>query len=225
MDISLIETQPFWEHLSLDDRQLLRDRTQQISFHAGQAIQSSERSCLGPIFVVKGIVRIYLLSEDGREATIYRLRSREACMLSASCILSAITFDVQIDAETDCTLLVVPADLFSALMTRNLYVENFVYHNTTQRLSELVQAIERMFFLTLRQRVAAFLIDESASCDQNELSFTQEQLARAIGSAREAVSRILKQLTQTGSISVSRGGIHILNKVLLYQELSSQQDK
>lgn len=225
MDISLIETQPFWEHLSLDDRQLLRDRTQQISFHAGQAIQSSERSCLGPIFVVKGIVRIYLLSEDGREATIYRLRSGEACMLSASCILSAITFDVQIDAETDCTLLVVPADLFSALMTRNLYVENFVYHNTTQRLSELVQAIERMFFLTLRQRVAAFLIDESASCDQNELSFTQEQLARAIGSAREAVSRILKQLTQTGSISVSRGGIHILNKALLYQELSSQQDK
>ena len=176
-------------------------------------------NCIGPLFVVRGILRVYLLSEDGREATIYRVRAGEACVLSASCVLSAITFDVQIDAETDCDLLIIPTATFAALMEHNLYVENYVYRSSTERLSDLIQAVERMFFLTLRQRVAAFLIDESASSGTDRLTLTQEQLAKAIGSAREAVSRILKQLSQTGSITVSRGGIVIQDKSLLYAEL------
>ena len=134
-------------------------------------------------------------------------------------MLSAITFDVQIDAETDCDLLIIPTTLFADLMSHNLYVENYVYRNSSERLSDLIQAVERMFFLTLRQRIAAFLIDESATNGTDRLTLTQEQLARAIGSAREAVSRSLKQLAQSGSIEVSRGGIRILNKSLLYAEL------
>lgn len=178
-------------------------------------------NCIGPLFVVHGILRVYLLSQDGREATIYRLRQNDACMLSASCVLSAITFDVQIDAETDCDLIIIPTSLFSDLMSRNLYVENYVYRSSTERLSDLIQAVERMFFLTLRQRVAAFLIDESSSTGSDHVTLTQEQLAKAIGSAREAVSRILKQLSADGSIEVSRGGIRILNKSLLYAELQA----
>ena len=161
-----------------------------------------------------------MLSADGREATIYRLRTGETCVLSASCATVSMTFDVQIDAETDCDLLIIPTPVFSQLMEENLYVENFVYRSSTERLSDLIQAVERMFFMTLRQRVAAFLIDESASNGNSTISLTQEHLARAIGSAREAVSRTLKQLSQTGSIEVSRGGIHILDKSKLYQELS-----
>jgi len=136
-------------------------------------------------------------------------------------VLSAITFDVQIDAETDCDLIIIPTSLFSELMSRNLYVENYVYRSSTERLSDLIQAVERMFFLTLRQRVAAFLIDESSSTGSDHVTLTQEQLAKAIGSAREAVSRILKQLSANGSIEVSRGGIRILNKSLLYAELQA----
>ena len=188
-------------------------------FSAGEAIKLGGNNCIGPLFVVHGILRVYLLSADGREATIYRLRQGDACMLSASCMLSAITFDVQIDAETDCDLLIIPTTLFADLMSHNLYVENYVYRNSSERLSDLIQAVERMFFLTLRQRIAAFLIDESATNGTDCLTLTQEQLARAIGSAREAVSRSLKQLAQSGSIEVSRGGIRILNKSLLYAEL------
>ena len=188
-------------------------------FSAGEAIKLGGNNCIGPLFVVRGILRVYLLSADGREATIYRLRQGDACMLSASCMLSAITFDVQIDAETDCDLLIIPTTLFADLMSHNLYVENYVYRNSSERLSDLIQAVERMFFLTLRQRIAAFLIDESATNGTDRLTLTQEQLARAIGSAREAVSRSLKQLAQSGSIEVSRGGIRILNKSLLYAEL------
>ena len=219
MDISLLEKQAFWPHLMPSEQQRIRGHVLSSHFSAGEAIKLGGNNCIGPLFVVRGILRVYLLSADGREATIYRLRQGDACMLSASCMLSAITFDVQIDAETDCDLLIIPTALFAGLMSHNLYVENYVYRNSSERLSDLIQAVERMFFLTLRQRIAAFLIDESATNGTDRLTLTQEQLARAIGSAREAVSRSLKQLAQSGSIEVSRGGIRILNKSLLYAEL------
>lgn len=220
MDTTLLEAQSFWLHLSETQKMLLKEHSRTVHFSPGEAIKIENQSCIGPLFVISGIIRVYLLSTDGREATIYRLRTGETCVLSASCVLSAMTFDVQIDAETDCDLLIIPAPVFSQLMNENLYVENFVYRSSTEHLSDLIQAVERMFFMTLRQRVAAFLIDESASSGSSTLSLTQEHLARAIGSAREAVSRILKQLSQTGSIEVSRGGIRILDKAMLYQELS-----
>lgn len=219
MDISLLEKQTFWPHLTPSEQQRIREQVLFSHFSAGEAIKLGGNNCIGPLFVVRGILRVYLLSADGREATIYRLRQGDACMLSASCMLSAITFDVQIDAETDCDLLIIPTALFADLMSHNLYVENYVYRNSSERLSDLIQAVERMFFLTLRQRIAAFLIDESATNGTDRLTLTQEQLARAIGSAREAVSRSLKQLAQSGSIEVSRGGIRILDKSLLYAEL------
>lgn len=221
MDLTLLEKQSFWPHLSPEDQQRVREQALTAHFSAGQAVKMGSCNCIGPLFVARGILRVYLLSQDGREATIYRLRQNDACMLSASCVLSAITFDVQIDAETDCDLIIIPTSLFSDLMSRNLYVENYVYRSSTERLSDLIQAVERMFFLTLRQRVAAFLIDESSSTGSDHVTLTQEQLAKAIGSAREAVSRILKQLSANGSIEVSRGGIRILNKSLLYAELQA----
>ena len=224
MDTTLLEAQSFWPHLSDEQKALVQERSHIAHFSAGEAVELGGYNCIGPLFVIKGILRVYLLSADGREATIYRLRTGETCVLSAACILSAMTFDVQIDAETDCDLIIIPTPVFAQLVDENLYVENFVYRSSTERLSDLIQAVERMFFMTLRQRVAAFLIDESASSGDSTLSLTQEQLARAIGSAREAVSRTLKQLAQTGSIEVSRGGIHILDKSMLYRELSEKEN-
>ena len=120
MDISLLEKQSFWPHLTPSEQQRIRDQALSAHFFAGEAIKLGGNNCIGPLFVVRGILRVYLLSADGREATIYRLRQDDACMLSASCMLSAITFDVQIDAETDCDLLVIPAALFADLMAHNL---------------------------------------------------------------------------------------------------------
>ena len=92
---------PFWEHMTEEDRNFLLDNIRELHYPAGAAIQSEERQCLGTLFLLKGVLRVYLLSAQGKEATLYRLRDNDICTLSASCMLSAITFDVQIDAETD----------------------------------------------------------------------------------------------------------------------------
>ena len=100
---------PFWEHMTEEDRNFLLDNIRELHYPAGAAIQSEERQCLGTLFLLNGVLRVYLLSAQGKEATLYRLRDSDICTLSASCMLSAITFDVQIDAETDCDLLLLPA--------------------------------------------------------------------------------------------------------------------
>lgn len=211
----------FWEYLSLQEREFFISNLHETCYPAGSQIRSDNCSCLGTIFVKTGTLRIYLLSEQGKEATLYRIRQGEICTLSASCILSSITFDVQIDAETDCELLILPASVMSSLMKSNIYMENFIYKMTSEHFSDVIAAVERMFFMTLKQRVAAFLIDESSQLNSNELTLTQEQLAKNIGSAREAVSRILKQLVQEKSILISRKGITLLDKTRLYEELES----
>ena len=88
-------------------------------------------------------------------------------------MLSAITFDVQIDAETDCDLLLLPAVPFSRLIKNNIYLENFIYKLTTEHFSDVISGIERTFFLTLPQRITAFLLDEAADTGSDELSLNK----------------------------------------------------
>lgn len=210
----------FWKHMSEADKELLLSNIRTLHYDEGAAIQSGEQQCLGTLFLLKGIMRVYLLSAQGKEATLYRLRAGDICTLSASCMLSAITFDVQIDAETDCELLLLPAPVFSRLMKNNIYLESFIYKLTAEHFSDVISGIERTFFLSLPQRIAAFLLDESAETGSDTLPLTKESLARSIGSAREAVSRALKQMASEGCIEVSRGNISIKNKSRLYQMLN-----
>ncbi|WP_294146242.1 Crp/Fnr family transcriptional regulator [uncultured Clostridium sp.] len=212
---------PFWEHISDDDKNLICGNLHPLHYEAGQSVHSGEANCLGALIIRRGILRTFLLSDEGKETTMFRLREGSICILSASCVLSVITFDVQIEAETNCDVLLIPSAVFQALMKRNIYVENFAYKLMTERFSDVISAVERMFFLNLQQRIAVFLIDESVAQQSTTLTLTQEQIAKAIGSAREAVSRNLKLLAKSGCIEVSRGTINILDRKQLYEIISA----
>ena len=133
-------------------------------------------------------------------------------VLSASCMLSAITFEVEMMAQEETEVLVIPVQVLSQLMQENLYVENFVYKTAAERFSDAISAVERMLFLTLEQRVVVYLLQESRRRGEETLRLTQEQMAQAIGSAREAVTRSLKKLADAGLVELFRGGVRILNR-------------
>lgn len=211
--------QPFWPHLTDKQQTLILENARQVHYDKNTAVSSEQNHCLGMLFILEGALRVYLLAEDGRQITIYRLHAGEPCVLTASCALSAITFDVQIDAEEDSELILLPSPVFSRLMQENIYLEAFAYRMTTEHFSSVMGAMERIFFMTLEQRVAAFLIDESARLNTASLPITQEKLAMAIGSAREAVSRTLNQFSRKNYVALSRGCIQILDKNALYRVL------
>ena len=164
---------------------------------------------------------IDIVADANRAFAVRNGSALQGRITGSGCMLSAITFDVQIDAETDCDLLLLPAVPFSRLMKNNIYLENFIYKRTTEHFSDVIAGIERTFFMTLTQRIAAFLLDEAADTGSDELALTQEAIARSIGSAREAVSRSLKKMNKDGSIQISRGSIRILDKRRLYEMMNT----
>ena len=223
MDMMVLNNFPFWEQLTSDEKRIMESHAKTIHFDKGQLISTTDMDCLGILYILKGIIRIYLYTEEGREATIARLADDEICLLSASCLLSPVIFQAQLAAEEDLDAVLIPSKILSDVMKQNIYVENFVYRSTIERFSDVISAIQQMLFSPLDQRISAFLLDESARLGTDTLNLTQEKLAQNIGSAREAVTRALKQLASCECIEVFRGGIKIKNRKRLYEIISKKQ--
>lgn len=202
----------FWDKLSELEINLLENNIANVSYNKGFNLHSTDSECLGVLLIKNGGLRVYILSEDGREITLYRLSPGDVCVLSASCIINSITFDVHIDAESDTDAYLINIGTFSKLSNQNVYVENFAYKNINERFSDVMWAMEQILFMSFDKRLAIFLLDEITKTNSNELHLTQEQIAKYIGSAREVVSRMLKVFQSEGILEQSRGFIHIIDK-------------
>lgn len=130
---------------------------------------------------------IELFGCRGRELS--RIYPGELCILSASCVLSSITFDVYIDAVEDSQVLQVSSSVISLLMHDNIYVEAFANRAAAERFSDVMWAMQQILFMSFDRRLAIFLLDESASLGTDKLPLTHEQIAKLMGSAREVVTR------------------------------------
>jgi CRP/FNR family transcriptional regulator len=214
--ISLLEKSfPFWDKLSDLEKKVLMDNISDIRYEKGTCLSGSDDSCAGVFLIRSGTLRVYMLSEDGKDLTLFRLNPGERCILSASCVLKLIRFEVLIEAETECRILVVNANFFSDLAASNVWVENFSYKVAAERFSDVMEAIQRIFFLSVDKRLANFLLEEMERKGCDVVSVTHEQIARYIGSAREVVSRTLKSFYVLGAVELSRKGIKIVDKKLL----------
>lgn len=202
----------FWDHLNTTEKGIIENNTLKIKYNKGHNLHSTDSECLGVLLVLSGELRVYISSEDGREVTLYRLYSGDTCVLSASCILNSITFDVHIDAEVDTEVYLINIGAFSKLVDQNIYVENFALKNTVEKFSDVMWALEQILFMRFDKRLAVFLLDEMAKSNSTDINLTQEQIAKYIGSAREVVSRMLKVFQTKGILEQSRGLIHIMDK-------------
>ena len=203
---------PFWSKLSPDETALLYSGSRSIHFSKGQSLYRGDMECAGVLIMKSGSIRVYITSEEGREITLYLLEAGDICIFSASCVLESIDFDVSIDAKSDCDILQINSSVFSSISSKNVYVELFSYKLATERFSDVMWAMQQILFTSFDKRLARFLIEESERSDSPDISMTHEQIAKYLGSAREVVSKMLKYFSLEGYVSLSRGGIHILNK-------------
>ncbi|HKM34453.1 MAG TPA: Crp/Fnr family transcriptional regulator [Lachnospiraceae bacterium] len=203
---------PFWKQLTNVQKELFLSNARTTHYIKGQSLLSDQSECLGLLFIKSGILRTYITSEEGREITLYRLEDQDICILSASCVLKTIDFDVFIDAETDCDVIQIGSPILSRIMAENVYVELFSYKLATERFSDVMWAMQQLLFISFDKRLAAFLLEEAARCKCDSIRMTHEQIAKYIGSAREVVSRMLKYFSEEGYITLARGDITIIDK-------------
>lgn len=207
----LQELVPFWERLDINQRTFLAQRSRLMQFDAGDHVQGAGAGCAGVVFVRSGRLRAFMLSDQGREVTLFHVQPGECCILAASCILPMITFNIALDAAEDSDLLIVDSQAFGTVSQENIYAEAFTYRQTTERFSDCMWVMQQVLFMGLDTRLAIWLLDEVARSGSKTIYATHDEIARHLGSAREAVSRMLKYFAREGLVELARGSIELID--------------
>lgn len=200
---------PFWANLSTDEKAILSQRALTKKFAKGQLVSSNTSSCLGIVLILSGEIRIGLTSDEGREITLYRAHEGDICISTASCVIRQLTFDADVTAEKDTSVLVIPSSVCARLMETNIHVRAFVFEKQTERYSQTVWAIQTMLFKRFDQRLASYLVSAYDRTGNDEINKTQEEIARDVNSAREVVARMLREFSAKGLVKIKRGAIKL----------------
>ena len=210
MDIS--EYFPIWEKLNTAEKATITQAAQPRFVKKGTMVYSGSADCIGLFLIRSGQLRAYILSDEGREVTIYRLFERDICLFSASCMMSSIQFEIAIEAEKDTELWVIPTTIYKDLMERSAVIANYTNEIMASRFSEVMWLIEQIMWKSFDKRLAAFLLDESNLEGTHALKITHEIIANHLGTAREVVTRMLNYFQTEDMIILTRGGVEIRNR-------------
>lgn len=213
--MQLDEILPFWDKLNDAQRTLLCGAVQERQFAKGAVLHSASDNCVGLLAITNGQLRVYTLSDEGRELTLYRLFERDICLFSATCIMSSLQFDVLIRAQQDTTVLHIPPDVYKRLMQESAPVANYTNELMASRFSDVMWLLDQLQNKKLDARLAAFLIEESRIRSSDILALTHEEIANHLGSAREVVTRMLRYFQNEGLVRAGRGSVTLLDNARL----------
>lgn len=202
---------PCWESLAEPRRQLLRQKAAAKHFSKGAMLHGGGEDCTGLLLVQTGRLRVYILSPDGKEITLYRLFEGDVCLFSAACVLQNIHFDVHISAEKDSEVIVVPAKVYGEISKESLPLADYTSQLMAARFSDVMWVVEQVLFTSFASRLATFLLEQARLENAEILTITHEEIARHLGSAREVVTRMLKYFAGEDMVALSRGEITLIN--------------
>ena len=217
--MSLANYFPIYHKLTLQEQNHLSTVSYVKKAEKGTILHTGMQDCIGLLVLKSGQLRAYITSEEGREITIYRLFEHDICLLSASCILNSIQFEITISVEKDAEFFVIPVKTFKNLMEQSLVVSNYMNQVMGSRLSDIMWLIEQVMRKSFDKRLAQFLLEECKIEKTNVLKITHEKIAAHMGSAREVVTRMLKYFQTEGFVNLSRGTVEIIDEEAL-EELS-----
>jgi len=206
---------PYFKRLTDREKQIYIEKMRREHFFKGENIHSGERDCEGLMIVKSGRLRVYIISESGREATLFRPVPGEVCVFTASCVMRNIDFEVIIDAEEDSEVLILPAQNYQEIMQTSQEAAEFTNQVIAARFSDVMWVMEQILFTSLDKRLAMFLLEQARAVKKDEFSITHEAIAGHLGSAREVITRMLKYFEREGMIGVFRGGIRIIDQAKL----------
>ena len=203
---------PVWETLTDAQRTCILSGLAERTVGKGTVLHNGSADCTGLLVVKSGQLRAYILSDEGREITIYRLFDRDICLFSASCIMRSMQFDVTVEAEKDTVFWMIPAEAYQRIMKESAPLANYTNEIIAARFSEVMWLMEQVMWKSMDKRVAAFLLEESAIEGGDRLNITHETIANHLGTHREVITRMLRYLQSEGMVRLSRGAVELLDE-------------
>ena len=152
---------PIWDKIEPEQQEKLRKSAVKQTIKKGTILCDGGKECTGLVLVCDGLLRAYMLSEDGREVTMYRLFEHDICLLCASCVMTNIQFDIIIEAEKDTEAWVIPPWIYKSVQQDSLVFSIYVNDLLAMNLSEVMWMVEQVMWKSFDKRLAGFLIEES----------------------------------------------------------------
>lgn len=205
MDNSVFDRFSFYAGMSEEDKKLLRESVIRRDIPEGQILMGDNSRCNGIPMVIKGRLRLFRISEKGREMTIYRIGEGELCLLASVCAMGDMEYDFSTEAEKDSVLANIPPDVFKELLYRCDSFRTHVFNALAKRLMLSIETIEMLIFNSIEERIMAYLQHHASA--QGVVKTTHEKMAVELGSSREVITRQLKAMSERGLIEIKRGQI------------------
>ena len=192
---------PVWNKLTAAQQEQLEHAVRYEHAKKETIIHNGSLDCVGVLLIHSGQLRAYMISEEGREITLFRLFARDLCLFSASCMMPNIQFDTIIEAEKATDFWLIPPNVYKSVMETSAVLANYTNEILSSRFSDVMWLMEQIIWKSFDKRLAEFLIQESAI----------ENIANHMGTAREVVTRMLRYFQNEGWVRLSRGTIELIH--------------
>lgn len=211
----LFSATPLATKLSAEDEKFLRSSMRQVRYRENKLLVAGDAVCDEVLIVQQGAIRVFKVSEEGREVTLYRLSAGDTCLMTVSCLAGAEDLDANIEIEAGTEVVSIPGRVFQSLLDNNPALHRYMMQKAFLRLNQVMRVVELVTFASIRARIALYLQEAKLRQGRPRLKLTQEQIALEVGTAREVVSRVLGDFAELGLVALSRGTIELIDEKLL----------
>ncbi|RAX55324.1 hypothetical protein CCY99_01095 [Helicobacter sp. 16-1353] len=197
-----------FSHFDLEksDLELLSQSAIYSEFEAKQNLYQSKKSCYGFVIIIDGVLRAYTLSPNAKEITIFTLKRGDECIICSTCTADSLQMEINLEVRECLKICSIPPEVFSKMREKYPKLANYTLELLSKRFAQSINIMQQALFLPLTERIEEFLRDNAKN---NIVAFTHEEIANNLGSSREAISRILKEMEKAGKITISRSKITI----------------
>ena len=203
---------PFYQYLNKSETDLLLSSITHTKYEKDRIMHGGKDNCSGLFLVKEGMLRAFIISENGKEMTLYRLLKYDICIFSSACIFKNIAFDIFVEASENSEVFIIPSKVFDLISQSNIKVLEFSNDLMQARFSEVMDSFQQTIFSSFEKRLSYYLLEEINIQESNILKLTHEKIAKDIASAREVVSRMLKDFENKNYLKISRGKIEVINR-------------
>ncbi|HHC29491.1 MAG TPA: Crp/Fnr family transcriptional regulator [Rhodobacterales bacterium] len=190
-----------------DDSRTTLERLTPVDLPPGAVLFRPGETVKGYVVVLSGHVGVHLLGPNGRDILLYEVAPGQSCIQSTLGLLGGDDYSAEATVTRPTRLVLLPRPVFLELLDRSPAFRKVVFAAFAERMQAMMQLIETMSFMRVEARLATLILERMD--DEGALTMTQAEIARAIGTAREVVSRRLDKLARTGAITVGRGHINV----------------
>ncbi|OAN43934.1 Crp/Fnr family transcriptional regulator [Paramagnetospirillum marisnigri] len=209
---------PGLTRLDPDSARLFDQSARAMTVPAGTVLFRDGAECSNYVLVVDGAIRVHKLSEGGREIVLYRVERGQSCVLTTNCLIANEAYGAEGVAETPVEMIILPSSAFKTLLARSEAFRDFVFSAYALRIADLLMLIEEVAFGRIDVRLAGWLLGRAGA--DGAVRATHQDMAVELGTAREVISRQLKEFERRGWVALGRGALTVLDRAAI-ESLSS----